>query len=103
MRILHLSDSLNPAGLGGIESLLYYLCAELKKGGHEPFVATQSPHHDSPAIMETDYYRLFHLPGNTLEARKWELFSLPEEDREEIVEKLLPPPLIIELDMYNHL
>jgi glycosyltransferase involved in cell wall biosynthesis len=91
LRILHLSDSLNPAGLGGIESYLYYLCAELKKRGHEPFVATQSPHHDSPAILESDNYRLFHLPGNTLEARKWELLALPEENRDKAVEKLFKP------------
>lgn len=88
MKILHLSDSLNPAGLGGIESYLYYLCAELKKGEHEPFVATQSPHRNSPSSIETETYSLFHLSGNLLEARKWELFELPEEDRAEVVEKL---------------
>ena len=88
MRILHLSDSLNPAGMGGIESYLYYLCAELRKANHEPFVATQSPSRNSTYSMETENYSLFHLSGNLLESRKWELFEIPENDRAEVVKEL---------------
>ena len=91
MKILHLSDSLNPAGLGGIESYLYYLCEELRNKGHEPYVATQSQTRTAPASMENVHYRLFQLPGNYLEARKWEFFSLPENERAEFVEKLFKP------------
>ena len=91
MKILHLSDSLNPAGLGGIESYLYYLCAELRNKGHVPFVATQSPSKDAPPSLDEANYQLFHLSGNFLEARKWELFEFPEEDRAEAVQNLFKP------------
>jgi glycosyltransferase involved in cell wall biosynthesis len=91
LKILHLSDSLNPAGLGGIESYLYYLCAELQSKGHEPYVATQSQARDAPDSLNTAHYRLFQLPGNYLEARKWELFDLPEEDRTEFIESSFKP------------
>jgi glycosyltransferase involved in cell wall biosynthesis len=91
LKILHLSDSLNPAGLGGIESYLYYLCAELRNKGHVPFVATQSPSMDAPPSLDETNYHLFHLSGNFLEARKWELFRLPEEDRAEAVQTLFKP------------
>jgi glycosyltransferase involved in cell wall biosynthesis len=91
MKILHLSDSLNPAGLGGIESYLYYLCAELRNKGHTPFVATQSPCRNSPGFVEDVHYHLYHLPGNYLEARKWDLFEFPEGKRAKIVETLFKP------------
>jgi glycosyltransferase involved in cell wall biosynthesis len=91
LKILHLSDSLNPAGLGGIESYLYYLCAELRKNGHDPFVATQSPTRTAPPTIKSEHYCLFHLPGNYLEARKWDLFEYPEEQRAKVVDQLFKP------------
>ena len=70
LKILHLSDSLNPAGLGGIESYLYYLCAELRVKGHEPYVATQSQTHDAPASLDDVHYRLFQLPGSAADVNE---------------------------------
>ncbi|MFW9799627.1 MAG: glycosyltransferase, partial [Candidatus Thorarchaeota archaeon] len=91
MRILHLCDSLNPAGLGGYESILHYLSAELVTAGHESLVVTQSPARDSPETVVRPHYKLFHLPGNLLEARKWEFYALPEDERHEAVERLFTP------------
>ncbi|TET09615.1 MAG: glycosyltransferase, partial [Candidatus Thorarchaeota archaeon] len=88
MKILHLCDSLNPAGLGGYESYLYYLSEQLAKRGHESVVVTQSPSHNSPNTIEFEHYRVYHLPGNFLEARKWEFLALPEDERETIVEHM---------------
>ncbi|MFQ5833554.1 MAG: glycosyltransferase family 4 protein [Candidatus Thorarchaeota archaeon] len=91
MRILHLCDSLNPAGLGGYEAILHYLSAELVSRGHESLVVTQSPARDSPDTVVRSYYKLFHLPGNLLEARKWEFYALPEDERHEAAERLFMP------------
>ena len=88
MKILHLCDSLNPAGLGGYESYLYYLSEQLAKRGHESVVVTQSPSHNSPNTIEFEHYRVYHLPGNFLEARKWEFLALPEDNRETVVEHM---------------
>ncbi|MFW9843582.1 MAG: glycosyltransferase family 4 protein [Candidatus Thorarchaeota archaeon] len=85
MKILHLCDSLNPAGLGGYESYLHYLSEHLVGKGHVSMVVTQSPRQDSPDSIEREYYTIYHLTGNYLEARKWELFELPEDKREEKV------------------
>lgn len=88
MKILHLCDSLNPAGLGGYESIIHYLSKAMISEGNESFVATQSPYRNSPESVQKEYYTIFHLTGNLLEARKWEFFALPEEEREEAVEDL---------------
>ncbi len=88
MKILHLCDSLNPAGLGGYESYLYYLSEQLSKRGHESVVVTQSPSHSSPNTIEFEHYRVYHLPGNFLEARRWEFLALPEDEREGVVEHM---------------
>jgi glycosyltransferase involved in cell wall biosynthesis len=85
MKILHLCDSLNPAGLGGYESYLHYLSEHLVSKGHVSMVVTQSPRRDSPVNIEREYYTIYHLTGNLLEARKWELFELPEDEREQKV------------------
>jgi glycosyltransferase involved in cell wall biosynthesis len=88
MKILHLCDSLNPAGLGGYESIIHYLSKAMAAEGHESFVVTQSPYRDSPESIQKQHYTIFHLRGNLLEARKWEFNALPEVERDEAVEKL---------------
>ena len=88
MKILHLCDSLNPAGLGGYESIIHYLSKAMVSEGAESFVATQPPHRNSPESIQREHYTIHHLTGNLLEARKWEFFALPEEEREEAVEDL---------------
>lgn len=82
MKILHLCDSLNPDGLGGYESYLHYLSEHLVNRGDTSIVVTQPPKRDSPEYIDHEYYRIHYLPGNYLEARKWELFAVPEEERE---------------------
>ncbi|MHA2142489.1 MAG: glycosyltransferase family 4 protein [Candidatus Thorarchaeota archaeon] len=82
MKILHLCDSLNPAGLGGYESIIHYLSKAMAEKGHESFVATQPPYRNSPKSVQKQHYTIFHLPGNLLEARKWEFYAFPEEKRE---------------------
>jgi len=91
MDILHVTDSLNPAGLGGYEAYLHYLSAELKQDGHRSLIATQAQKRDSPESISFPNYEVVFLPGNLLEARKWELFSMPESERESVVEKLFRP------------
>ena len=88
MKILHLCDSLNPAGLGGYESYLHYLSEHLAGKGGESIVVTQPPRRDSPEYIDHEYYRIQYLSGNFLEARKWEFFALPEEERENRVSEL---------------
>ncbi|MHA2395433.1 MAG: glycosyltransferase family 4 protein [Candidatus Thorarchaeota archaeon] len=88
MKILHLCDSLNPAGLGGYESIIHYLSKEMASEGHESVVVTQSPHRNSPGSIKKQHYIIYHLTGNLLEARKWEFYALPEDDREEAARKL---------------
>ena len=88
MKILHLCDSLNPAGLGGYESYLHYLSEHLVGRGDVSRVVTQAPKRDSPEYVDHQYYRVQYLPGNYLEARKWEFFELPEDERESNVSKL---------------
>lgn len=82
MKILHLCDSLNPAGLGGYESYLHYLSEHLVNNGHVSIVVTQAPERDSPDFVDHEHYRVRYLSGNFLEARKWEFFALPEDKRE---------------------
>ena len=82
MKILHLCDSLNPDGLGGYESYLHYLSEHLVNRGDVSIVVTQPPKQDSPDYIDHKYYRVHYLSGNYLEARKWELFALPEDKRE---------------------
>jgi glycosyltransferase involved in cell wall biosynthesis len=88
MKILHLCDSLNPAGLGGYESYLHYLSQHLVSRGDVSIVVTQTPNRDSPEYVDHEYYRVHYLPGNYLEARKWEFLELPEDERESNVSKL---------------
>ena len=85
MKILHLCDSLNPAGLGGYESYLHYLSEHLHNRGDESIIATQAQKQGDPDFIDRDYYRIHFLPGNYLEARKWEFFALPEAEREDRV------------------
>jgi glycosyltransferase involved in cell wall biosynthesis len=82
MKILHLCDSLNPAGLGGYESYLHYLSKHLAGVGHESMIVTQAPDQDMLDSTIHDHYSVKYLPGNLLEARKWKFYALPEEDRE---------------------
>ncbi|MBN2230796.1 MAG: glycosyltransferase family 4 protein [Candidatus Thorarchaeota archaeon] len=82
MKILHLCDSLNPAGLGGYESYLHYLSKHLAGLGHESIVVTQAPRQDTPASIAYTHYTVRYLQGNLLEARKWIFYSLPEKERE---------------------
>lgn len=88
MDILNLCDSLNPTGLGGYESYLHYLSAELSQKGHKSYIVSQAPKRDSPASLIFPNYEVLYLPGNYLEARKWEFFSIPEDKRDAFVEKL---------------
>ncbi|NHJ12235.1 MAG: glycosyltransferase family 1 protein [Candidatus Thorarchaeota archaeon] len=81
MRILHLCDSINPSGLGGYESYLHHLSAQLASADHESIVTTQSPTRNSPERLEREHYMLCHLKGNLLEARKWEYYAMSEAVR----------------------
>jgi glycogen(starch) synthase len=82
MKILHLCDSLNPAGLGGYESYLHYLSKYLALVGHESVIVAQTPSQDMADTIFHDHYCVRYLPGNLLEARKWKFYSLSEEERE---------------------
>jgi len=88
MKILHLCDSLNPAGLGGYESYLHYLSEHLVNRGDVSIVVTQAPKQNSPDYIDHQYYRVHYLSGNYLEARKWELFALSEDKRESYANKM---------------
>jgi glycosyltransferase involved in cell wall biosynthesis len=55
---------------------------------HESFAVTQSPYRDYPESVQKEHYTIFHLEGNLLEARKWEFYALPEDEREAAAEKL---------------
>jgi len=91
MKILHLCDSLNPAGLGGYESIIHYLSKAMVSEDTKSIAVTQSPHRNSPQIVERENYTIHHLTGNLLEARKWEFFALPEDQRERAVDDLFKP------------
>ncbi|MFX1606588.1 MAG: glycosyltransferase, partial [Promethearchaeota archaeon] len=91
MKILHLCDSLNPAGLGGYESIIHYLSKALVAEDAESLVATQAPSRNSPEMIQREHYSIHHLRGNLLEARKWEFLALPEEDRAKAVDELFKP------------
>ena len=88
MRILHLCDSLNPAGLGGYESYLHYLSREMATLGHNSYIVTQASHRNAPAKEIRETYEIFNLPGNYLEARKWEFMGLSESERSRQVNQL---------------
>ncbi len=88
MKVLHLCDSLNPAGLGGYESYLHYLSQHLADRGHESVVVSQAARRDSPEYIDFECYRIYNLPGNLLEARKWEFFSLAEKERLKSVDEM---------------
>jgi glycosyltransferase involved in cell wall biosynthesis len=88
MKILHLCDSLNPAGLGGYESYLHYLSEQLARKNHDAIIVTQASERDSPEIIDSKHYRIYNLQGNLLEARKWEFFSLSEAERERVVDEM---------------
>jgi glycosyltransferase involved in cell wall biosynthesis len=85
MKILHLCDSLNPAGIGGYESYLHYLAEQLSKRGHESIVVAQTSRDGMPDHIIRDYYRVRYLPGNLLEARKWKFYALSNDEREQEV------------------
>jgi glycosyltransferase involved in cell wall biosynthesis len=91
MKILHLCDSLNPAGLGGYESIIHYLAKAMVPEDVESFVVTQSPKRNSPQVVQREHYTIYYLTGNLLDARKWEFFSLPEAKRARAVDELFKP------------
>ncbi len=88
MKILHLCDSLNPAGLGGYESYLHYLSEHLHNRGDKSIIVAQAQRNDSPDFIDRNHYRIHFLPGNYLEARKWKFFTLPETERENRVSEI---------------
>jgi len=96
MKILHLCDSLNPAGLGGYESIIHYLSKAMAAIGNESFVVTQSPYRSSPKSIQKLHYTIYYLKGNLLEARKWEFYSLPEDEKEEASRRLFKSSDIVE-------
>jgi len=96
MKILHLCDSLNPAGLGGYESIIHYLSKAMAAIGHESFVVTQSPYRSSPKSIQKLHYTIYFLKGNLLEARKWEFYSVPENEKEEASRKLFKSSDIVD-------
>lgn len=55
----------------------------MSRHGHDSFIVTQSPRENAPEIEHRDSYEIYNIPGNFLEARKWEFLSLPENEREE--------------------
>lgn len=91
MRVLHLCDSLNPAGVGGYESYLHYLSEELTRLEHTSCIVSQAQKRDSPARVRRKHYTIHFLPGNHLEARKWQFLALPESDRELAMPRLFHP------------
>lgn len=88
MKVLHICDSLNPAGLGGYESYLHYLSKELASRDIESIVVTQKSSSEQPTQISRLGYDIVQLPGNGLEARKWEFFKHPEEVRDELALKM---------------
>jgi glycosyltransferase involved in cell wall biosynthesis len=84
-------DSVNPAGIGGYESYLYYLSQELRKRGHDTQVATQASSRSLPLSETRGPYEIHHLRGNLLEARKWEFLEHPAEKRDSLVEEYFTP------------
>lgn len=88
MKILHLCDSLNPAGLGGYESYLHYLSQQLAERGHESVVVTQAPKSDTPESIVLADYRVLYLRGNLLEARKWMFYALSEKEQEQEADRM---------------
>jgi glycosyltransferase involved in cell wall biosynthesis len=88
---MHLCDSLNPAGLGGYESYLHYLSRIFTEDAHSSFIVTQSPEHDSELIVPQEYYDLYHLSGNYLEARKWQFLSSPQDQWIHLAEEMFVP------------
>jgi glycosyltransferase involved in cell wall biosynthesis len=88
MKIIHLCDSLNPAGLGGYESYLYYLAEQLSRKEHESIVVSQKSKDDGPDSVNHYYYRILYLPGNLLEARKWKFYALSDIEREQAMTQM---------------
>jgi glycosyltransferase involved in cell wall biosynthesis len=88
VKILHVCDSLNPAGLGGYESYLHYLSKELSSRGHESTVVTQMASREAPRRIARRNYDVIQLSGNLLEARKWEFFRQPDVDRDELARRM---------------
>lgn len=88
MKILHVCDSLNPAGLGGYESYLHYLSKELSARGHESTVVTQMACRNAPRRVVRPHYDVIQLSGNLLEARKWEFFQQPDDDGDELARRM---------------
>ncbi|TFF68637.1 glycosyltransferase family 1 protein [Candidatus Thorarchaeota archaeon] len=88
MRVLHLCDSLNPAGLGGYESYLHYLSMKLDIAGHQSVITSQKTMRNAPNQVDCDYYQVRYLEGNLLEARKWEYLALPPDDRVDAAREL---------------
>ena len=96
MKILHLCDSLNPAGLGGYESIIHYLSKTMAEDGHKSVAVTQAPYRNSPESIQKENYTIYHLTGNFLEARKWEFFALSEKERDVAARELFKPSDITE-------
>lgn len=96
MRILHLCDSLNPAGLGGYESYLHYLIPELEMSGHEAAVVSQTSTRGVSGRRESENYDLYYLTGNLLEARKWEFYKRTAEDRQRLAEEMFQENDVVE-------
>ncbi|MEM2143427.1 MAG: glycosyltransferase family 4 protein [Candidatus Thorarchaeota archaeon] len=88
MRVLHICDSLNPAGLGGYESYLYYLSSAMKKRGHESFIVTQASNESGHTSGMHGEARLLLLRGNGLEVRKWKYLAAPPHEREVLAKQI---------------
>ncbi|TFG13499.1 glycosyltransferase family 1 protein [Candidatus Thorarchaeota archaeon] len=87
MRILHVCDSINPAGIGGYESYLHYLSLEFRKREHDTEIVTQASSRSLPLSEPQGPSEIHHLRGNLLEARKWEFLAHPAEKRDSLVDE----------------
>ncbi len=91
MRILHVCDSINPAGIGGYESYLYYLSKEFHERRHDIDIVAQASNRNLPPREKRGSSEIHHLRGNLLEARKYEFLAHPEETRNSLVDDYFKP------------
>ena len=91
MRILYVCDSINPAGIGGYESYLYYLSKEFHERRHDIDIVAQASNRNLPPREKRGSSEIHHLRGNLLEARKYEFLAHPEETRTSLVDDYFKP------------
>ncbi|MFX0093157.1 MAG: glycosyltransferase family 4 protein [Candidatus Hodarchaeota archaeon] len=86
MKVLHVCDNLNP--VGGYETYLDRIADHLTELNLQMHIVTQKHSYDTPDVICRPNYRVYTLPGNFLEAKKWILWSYPEKERETQAQRL---------------